>query len=312
MLLLTRSSVVLWAAVAAAMLVASGVALLVSVRSAEAAFPGKNGRIALCHSNGSTIVSVRPDGSSYRTEVPSVSEYTCDPAYSPDGTKLAFTSDRDDGNYDIYVKDLATGQLTQLTNDDEARISDRRPAWSPDAAKIVFDVFDNQFDLWVMNADGSNRRQLTHTTAVSETQAAWSPDGTKIAFQREDNIWVMDADGSDQKNLTRTPNLEDRFPSWSPNGTKIAWGKESSPDAFDADIWKMNADGSGKVRLTFSAGHDGAPAWSPNGKKIAFIREGRIDTDVWQMNSSDGSQKTNITNNDFDESDPDWQPKPAP
>lgn len=286
--------------------VACAAAALVMVsREAEAAFPGKNGRIALCHSNGSTIVSVRPDGSSYRTEVPAVNEYTCDPAYSPDGTKIAFTSDRDEGNYDIYVKDLASGQLTQLTNDDEADISDRRPAWSPDGTKIVF---DDPSDLWVIDADGSNRRQLTHTPGVSEWQAAWSPDGTKIAFQREGDVWVMDADGSDPKNLTRTPDLEDTYPSWSPNGRRIAWARESSGEGVD--FWKMRADGSAKDRLTFSAGLDITPAWSPDGGKIAFIRDAEGDTDVWKMNA-DGSRKSNVTNNDFDELAPDWQPKPV-
>ena len=289
-----------------AVLVACTAAALVAVsREAEAAFPGKNGRIALCHSNGSTIVSVQPDGSAYRTEVSGDSEYTCDPAYSPDGTKLAFTSSRDGGNYDIYVKDLATGQLAQLTNDD-AGVSDRRPAWSPDGAKIVFDDTE---DLWVMDADGSNRRQLTDTAGVAEWQAAWSPEGTRIAFQREDDIWVIDTDGSDPKNLTRTPDLEDTYPSWSSNGRRIAWARESSPGASGADVWKMRAEGSHKDRLTFD-GLSGGPAWSPDGGKIAFVRDAQGDTDVWKMNT-DGSQKTNVTDNDFDETDPDWQPKPT-
>jgi TolB protein len=301
-------TVLLSAALAAAVGMGCVVFLLASAKPAEAAFPGKNGRIALCHSNGSTIVSVRPNGFGYRLEVPSSNEYTCDPAYSPDGTKLAFTSDQD-GDYDIYVKDLASGQTTQLTNDgEEGGLPDRRSAWSPDGKKIVF---DDQNDLWVMDADGSDRRRLTDTPDVSEWQAAWSPDATKIAFQSEDDIWVMDADGSDRKNLTRTPTLQDGYASWSPNGRRIAWEKQSRADA-PADVWKMNADGSRKIRLTFFAGYDGAPAWSPDGGKIAFIRNSQGDTDVWKMNSSDGSQKTNITNNDFDESDPDWQPKPAP
>jgi Tol biopolymer transport system component len=307
-------TVVLLTTGALAVLLASVAALTVVVavpEEAQAAFPGQNGRIALCHSNGSAIVSVRPDGFGYRQEVPMDSEYTCDPSYSPDGTKLAFTSDQD-GDYDIYVKDLLSGQVTQITKDGEGTGGpDRRPSWSPDGTKIVF---DDQNDLWVMDAtDGSDRMQLTDTTAVTEWKAAWSPEGTKIAFQREDDIWVMDANGSNQKNLTHTPDLGDHAPSWSPSGRKIAWTitEPILVNPRPSDVWKMRADGSSKVRLTFD-GHSGGSAWSPGGGKIAFLRDAEGDTDVWKMNARDGSKKTNITNNDFDETDPDWQPKPTP
>ena len=307
-----RRSVPLSAWVALVAFLASGIALVAMLavsEEAEAAFPGQNGRVALCISNGSSIHSVTSGGSGYRPEVPAASEYTCDPSYSPDGTKLAFTSDRD-GDYDIYVKDLASGQVTQITKDGEwSGVPDRRPAWSPDGTRMVF---DDQNDIWVMDAsDGSDRVRLTDTAAVHEWQAAWSPDGARIAFQREDDVWVMDANGSNRKNLTRTPALEDSYPSWSPNGGRIAWAKQSATDSPN-DVWKMRADGSGKVRLTSFAGHEGAPAWSPNGTKIAYIKDAQGDTDVWKMNASDGSQKASITNNDFDEFYPDWQPKPAP
>jgi Tol biopolymer transport system component len=107
------------------------------------------------------------------------------------------------------------------------------------------------------------------------------------------------------------PNRGDSFASWFPKGARIAWAKRSGADA-PTDIRKMGANGSGKVRLTTFAGYDVVTAWSPDGAKIAFIREGKIDTDVWKMNAYEGSNKTNTTNNDFDELDPDWQPKPAP
>jgi TolB protein len=320
-MLLRRSSVVLWAAVAAAMLVASGVALLVSVRSAEAAFPGQNGRVAFCIGSGYNISSVRPDGSAYRQETFHTGEFACEPSYSPDGTKLAFSSDQD-GDYEIYVKNLVSGRVTQLTNnafepDDpgtyDKPIEERRPAWSPDGSMIAFDRYGSASapDLWVMDADGSNKTRLTDTTASVEWNAAWSPTGARIAFVRDDDIWVMDADGSDQRNLTRTPTLEDSYPSWSPSGRRMAWQKQSIADTPAYDVWKMRADGSGNVRLTFSAGLDATPAWSPDGGKIAFIRDAQGDTDVWKMNV-DGSRKTNVTDDDFDEFFPDWRPKPAP
>jgi Tol biopolymer transport system component len=305
----------------AALLAACLLALVAMQKPAEAAFPGKNGRIAFCIGSGFAISSARPNGSGYRQETFQTSEFACEPAYSPDGTKLAFTSDQDD-DYEIYVKNLASGRVTQLTNnafqpDDSGTydkpIQERRPAWSPDGSAIIFDRYGSASapDLWVMDADGTDAVRLTHTTASAEWNAAWSPDGTKIAFVREDDVWVMDADGSDQEDLTRTPNLEDGYPSWSPNGAKIAWQKQSIADTPAYDVWKMNADGSGKDRLTFSAGLDATPAWSPDGGKIAFIRASEGDTDVWKM-GVDGSRKTNVTDDDFDEIFPDWRPKPGP
>ena len=93
------------------------------------------------------------------------------------------------------------------------------PSWSPDGRKIVFVNFrDGNFDVYVMNADGSGQRNLTrHPSHDSDPE--WSPDGKKIAFttKREGNfeIYVMNADGSGQHNLTRNPAV-DRYPVWSP------------------------------------------------------------------------------------------------
>jgi Tol biopolymer transport system component len=304
-------TVLVGCALALATSAAAGTAALVLPEEANAAYPGDNGRLAFCiGSSGGSIDSVSSAGFGYRQEVPNGGgEYTCDPAYSPGGTKLAFTSDQDEFNYDLYVKDLGSGQVTQLTDDQEG-LPERRPSWSPDGKKMVF---DDQDDIWVMDADGSNRIKLTDTPTVGEWQAAWSPKGTKIAFQRADDIWVMDADGSDRKNLTRTPNLKDAFASWSPNGRRIVWAKESSPDA-PTDVWKMRADGSGKTNLTPNTArrNDYDPVWSPDGGKIAFIRDGQIDdTDIWKMDASDGSNKSHVTDNDFEESSLDWQPKLA-
>src|SRR5436190_103875 len=114
-----------------------------------------------------------------------------EPAFSPDGTKIAFSSTRDGGDEDLWVMN-ADGtnpvQLTSFGNDDETE-----PAWSHDGTKIAFTrvtfngvlgVLGTQKDLWVMNADGSNKRQLT-SLINEEHDPSWSPDDTKIAITSE-------------------------------------------------------------------------------------------------------------------------------
>ena len=104
-------------------------------------------------------------------------------------------------------------------------------------------------DIYVMNADGSGTRKLTHN-ALLNAEPAWSPDGRKIAFRSTRNgnrdIYVMNADGSGERNLTRNAAWDSR-PSWSPDGRKIAF-VSNRDGRLEAHV--MNADGSGQRSLT--------------------------------------------------------------
>jgi Tol biopolymer transport system component len=177
------------------------------------------------------------------------------PAWSHDGTKIAFASTRD-GNPEIYVMDPNGLNVVRLTNNPA---DDAQPAWSPDGSKIAFaSNRDGNDEIYVMAANGSGQVNLTNNSA-SDLAPAWSPDGTKIAFQsnRETDyaVWVMNADGSNPVRLT-DPGIRNGAPSWSPDGTRIAYEQ-------GGHIWVMNADGSRKIQITSGGQSDGLPRWRP-------------------------------------------------
>jgi len=177
------------------------------------------------------------------------------PAWSPDGTKIAFASTRDT-NSQIYVMDPNGFNVVRLTH---TSAEDAQPAWSPDGSKIAFATNrDGNNEIYVMNANGSAQVNLTNN-AASDLTPAWSPDGTKIAFQSNRQtdyaVWVMNADGSNPVRLT-DPSSAAGAPTWSPDGTRIAYEQ-------DGDIWVMNVDGTRKIRITSGFWSDRLPRWRP-------------------------------------------------
>ena len=191
------------------------------------------------------------------------------PAWSPDRQKIAFVSVQD-GNADIYVVDVnGSSDPIRLTEDSNW---DTDPTWSPDSKQIAFasnrDEGDG-FQIYVMNADGSEQTRLSNNRPIGTWNSTpnWSHDGSQIVFQSSNNsdslfqIYVMSANGEDQPvQLTFEGNNE--LAEWSPDDKLIAFTTNRDGNY---EIYMMNADGSSQINLTNHPANDIAPAWQPGG-----------------------------------------------
>ena len=182
---------------------------------------------------------------------------------------------------------------------------DSRPDWSPDGRRIAFNSNrDGNWEVYVMNADGSGVTRLTENDVV-DGSPTWSPDGTRIAFDStrdgDWDIYVMNADGSGVTRLTDN-DAYDLSPVWSPDGRRMAF--QSQRDG-NWEIYVMNAAGSGVTRLTYNSAQDGSPAWSPDGRRIAFSsgRDGKRE--IYVM---DAAGVTRLTVRDAHDVGPAWSP----
>ena len=255
------------------------------------------------------------------------------PAWSADGQRLAYASNRD-GNWEIYSMTLADLKETRMT-----RTPDREgaPAWSPimsggpcappsaDAPmspgpaqplakpegcfgdRLAFLVGEeSRREIYLMEADGQRRTRLTYFTG-DKVATAWSPDGKTVAFESNATghweIYRVDVEGGNPVRLTAAP-ADNETPVWSPDGKKIAF--ESNRDG-NWEIYVMSADGSNPTRLTRMAGAESNPTWSPDGDRLAFesIQQGKGEIFVVNVESQ---EMENLTNHPANDNGPQWSP----
>jgi Tol biopolymer transport system component len=187
------------------------------------------------------------------------------PDFSPDGAQIVFAGMEPGAtDADVFVIGSDGSGLVQLTN---TPTNDRFPAWSPDGSRIAF-VSDRTGvpQIWVMNANGSDPRQLTFDAARKDQVPDWSPDGTMIAYATLDpalgsDIWIVNADGSGQRRVTNDP-ARQIGAAWSPDGTQIAF--LNNDDRF---VYVINADGTSQ-HVVRPDGVQFVAAWQPRGHRI--------------------------------------------
>jgi len=286
---------------------------------AHATFGGSNGLIAWTRPfflTDSEIYVMNPDGTGMRPLTNNRSN-DADPAWSPDGSQVAFESVTGDV-FDLYVVQADGSGWYQVT--DEVNRTDVQPSWSPDGTTLVFSrqKMDGTGSISLVSATGGAITPLTNEQRFN-AHPVWSPDGSTILWESDrsgnHDLWLMNADGSNQRNLTNTPDVQESNPNWSPDGTKIAFDSCTATSwpcpggSVDYNVFVMNADGSGVIQLTFSPKIDLNPAWSPDMRKIVYRSDASGNTEVWKMNA-DGSAKRKLTGGLQGGVDPDWQPIP--
>ena len=248
---------------------------------------------------GFEIFTVRPNGTGLKRLTDNLVE-EWGPTWSPDGTKIVFSSHRD-GNGEIYVMDRTGLNVTRLTKNDA---SDSVPAWSPDGSKIAFsssrdDPMDIDHDLFVMDADGGNVTKVVGSPRT-EQNPSWSPNSRRIVFDRDDSIFTVRSDGTDLEKLTSRRRMLASSPSWSHHGRRIVFQAQSSEEKR-MDVLVMKRDGTNKRPLISTKKEEQSPTWSANDSRIAFTNNWRV-----AVARADGSRRVTLFRHDLADYTVDW------
>jgi Tol biopolymer transport system component len=227
-----------------------------------------------------------------------VTQLTSDPAsdiqpsFSPDDTRVAFASNRG-GSWDIWMVDLEGGQPVQVTS---GLADELHPSWSPDGRKLAYCSLPptgGQWEIWVTDATaGSTKKRIGYGLFPE-----WSPTADTLVFQRARergghlfSIWTLTlVDGEPRYPTELAAGAREAMilPTWSPDGTRIAFTSTTTLDsggitARASDVWLIDADGRGKVRLTDGQAPSHAPTFCPDGR-VYFATKRTGNENIWSV-----------------------------
>jgi TolB protein len=283
--------------------------------TAEAAFPGANGRILFTARSGECfqLFTVGSDGSDSR-QVSDSALCKSNGEWAPDGTRIAFNSGVGTFEGDIYVMKADGTSVKRVTSG--SRSGDAAPHWSPDGRKLVFTRSTRRedgsadADIFKVNLDGTGLKRIA-SSPLNDVSPAWGPTGRRIVFVSErDNVdyevFSVRSDGTGLKRLTRN-RVDDESPDWSPGGGQIVFSRYTSAEDGSVQIFKMNRDGSEQLQLTTGDLPNWFPVWVPDGRSILFLHDDPMQ--IYRMDR-DGTDVVRVTDTGEAHYALDWQPRP--
>ena len=308
-----------------------------SPSGSPAVAPGLTGRIAYISPGGASVplgcygvFVMNADGSGLRRVTGPPVHVQFSFAWSPDGSTIAFSGDCGPSErFGICLLDADGTHLRPVAHGPKTS----EPAWSPDGLRLAFGRArpDNggKFDLYTINADGTDERRITDERG-SSYNPAWSPDGKWIAFNNLDGVskQVFKVASGGGKAVALAPGGEiNGTPAWSHDGKRIAFASDRSgkpPTDYQRaqtegpantlvrligaqDIFVMNADGTNVVRITSDPAWSHSPVWSPDDRHLAFVSDRSGTYEIYVM-AADGSGQILLTRHGGEAMSPVWLP----